>query len=172
MNTTDKVTYKPLIKAGIFLGIGMGGFVDGIVFHQIFQSHAMLTGRLAKTSIANIEVNMFWDGMFHAVTWTMTAIGLALLWKAGKREDVPWSVRTFVGSMFLGWGLFNFVEGVIDHHILNLHHVVESLGVSIYDYAFLASGVLFIIIGMLSIRKDKQRELVYHPLPKRVRQVG
>ncbi len=46
-----------------------------------------------------------------------------------------------------GMGNFNLVEGVIDHHILGIHDVVEALGVSIYDYAFLGSGVPFIAIG-------------------------
>jgi len=30
-------------SAGILLGIGLGGFVDGIVLHQILQWHHMLT---------------------------------------------------------------------------------------------------------------------------------
>jgi uncharacterized membrane protein len=56
------------------------------------------------------------------------------------------------GSMFAGWGLFNLVEGVIDHHILHVHHVVERLGVSVWDWAFLASGVIFLIGGWLAVR--------------------
>ncbi len=34
----------PLLSAGLLLGIGMGGFVDGIVFHQLLQTHSMLSG--------------------------------------------------------------------------------------------------------------------------------
>ncbi len=37
---------KPLIAAGTLMGIGMGGFVDGILFHQIFQIHNMLSAKL------------------------------------------------------------------------------------------------------------------------------
>ena len=44
---------------------------------------------------------------------------------------------------------------MIDHHILGIHHVVERLGISIYDYLFLAAGVTFIIIGLLLIRSGK-----------------
>ena len=147
---------KPLITAGTFLGIGMGGFFDGILLHQLLQTHNMLSARLPKTTIPNMEVNMFWDGMFHALTWTMTAIGLALFWRAARRPEVPWSGKTFVGALFLGWGLFNLVEGVIDHHILHLHHVVERFGVSGFDYAFLASGVAFIIGGAVAIRVGRR----------------
>ena len=143
---------KPLVIAGTFLGIGMGGFLDGILLHQLLQTHNMLSARLPKTTIANMEVNMVWDGLFHALTWMMTAIGLALLWRAARRAEVLWSGKVFVGSLFLGWGLFNLVEGIIDHHILHLHHVIERLGVSVYDYAFLASGVIFIIGGLVAIR--------------------
>jgi Predicted membrane protein (DUF2243) len=31
---------------GILLGVGLGGFVDGIVLHQILQWHHMLTIRI------------------------------------------------------------------------------------------------------------------------------
>ena len=47
----------------------------------------------------NVEINMFWDGLFHAFTWAMTALGLALLWRAVGRRDVPLSTRTLVGSL-------------------------------------------------------------------------
>ncbi len=150
--TTNNRSVSALVRAGIFLGIGMGGFVDGILFHQLLQFHSMLTGRLPKTSIANIEINMFWDGMFHSLTWTMTAIGLFQFWKAVNRADTLLSGKAMLGSIFLGWGLFNFFEGLIDHHLLNLHHVVERLGVSAYDYVFLASGLIFGLGGILAIR--------------------
>ena len=92
---------RPLIAAGTLIGIGMGGFVDGILFHQILQLHNMLsakypkTGVDAATALANVEINMFWDGLFHAGTWAMTALGIALLWRAAGRPDVPsrWSSR-------------------------------------------------------------------------------
>jgi uncharacterized membrane protein len=146
---------KPLVTAGTIIGIGMGGFVDGIVFHQILQLHNMLSAKLPPTSLVNVETTMVWDGLFHALTWTMTAIGIALLWHAGNQHDVPWSGRTFLGSLFLGWGCFNAVEGVIDHHILGLHHVVERLGVSAYDYAFVGSGVLLVVLGLTIVAAGK-----------------
>ncbi len=151
MNNIE-TNYKPLTTAGVVLGIGMGGFFDGILLHQLLQTHNMLSATVPKTSIPNMEINMFWDGLFHALTWTMTLIGIALLWKAGRRRDVAWSGKALTAAMFLGWGLFNFVEGLIDHHLLNIHHVVERLGVSVYDYAFLSSGVVFIVGGWITIR--------------------
>jgi uncharacterized membrane protein len=147
---------RPLISSGTLLGIGMGGFVDGILFPQIFQIHAVLSARLPKSTIANVEINMVWDGLFHAMTWTTTALGLFLLFRAGKRSDVPWSGRILVGSLVFGWGLFNLVEGIIDHHILQVHHVYELAGgVSVWDWLFLASGVVFVVVGWTMIRAGR-----------------
>ncbi len=144
--------YRPLIAAGTALGIGLGGFVDGILLHQILQVHNMLSAVRPKTTLVNMEINMFWDGLFHAFTWIMTAIGLAMLWGAVRRPDVPLSNRCFAGSLIMGWGIFNVVEGTLDHHVLHLHHVVERLGVSVFDYAFLGASVLLILGGWSLIR--------------------
>jgi uncharacterized membrane protein len=152
---------RPLIAAGTLLGIGLGGFVDGIVFHQVLQLHQMLSARYPKvgvdaaTAVVNIEVNMFWDGLFHALTWAMTALGLALLWRAVKRPDVPLSTATLVGSLPLGWGLFNTVEGLIDHQLLGIHHVVEAGDHLLWDMVFLGSGAVLILIGWAVIRAGR-----------------
>ena len=110
----------------------------------------------AERLVVNLEINMFWDGLFHAFTWVMTALGLALLWKAVQRRDVPLSTRTFVGSLALGWGLFNLVEGIIDHHLLHIHHVTETHNHLIWDLAFLASGLLLIGIGLTMIQGGRR----------------
>lgn len=151
--------WKPLIAASMLLGLGMGGFFDGILFHQILQIHNMLSHKLFPDTLVNAEINMFWDGLFHAFTWTTTLIGLGLLWRAIRKPEVPLSTRGFVSSMFLGWGTFNLVEGIIDHQILQLHHVVErSTGTRqlMFDMLFLVSGVIFILVGLLGIRRAKR----------------
>lgn len=145
-------TKRPLVAAGTLLGIGLGGFVDGILFHQLFQAHSMLSAKVTRETVVGLEINMFWDGVFHAVTWIMTALGVTLLWNAVRRPDVILSTRALLGSLALGWGLFNLVEGVIDHHVLHLHHVVETDGHLFYDLAFLASGVALIVFGVALIR--------------------
>jgi uncharacterized membrane protein len=77
------------------------------------------------------------------------------IWRAGARRQARWSGKSFVGALFFGWGLFNFVEGVIDHHLLYLHHVVERYGQAGFDYAFLASGIIFIVGGWISVRSGR-----------------
>jgi uncharacterized membrane protein len=162
MNPQLPYNYRPLVAAGMLLGLGLGGFFDGIVFHQLLQTHNMLSAVIPKTNLVNVEVNMFWDGLFHAFTWLMTVWGVSMLFKAGKHVDVPWSSRTFVGSLLLGWGAFNFVEGIVDHYLLQVHHVVERLGLSIFDAAFVASGVVLLLAGTALIRSGK-RSVQPHP---------
>jgi len=141
-----------LISAGILLGTGMGGFVDGIALHQILQWHNMLSSVRPPTDLVSMKYNMVWDGLFHAFTWIMVGLGVWRLWVAGKRPDVAWSARTFVGSLLLGWGLFNFVEGMIDHQILGLHHVHPGAGQLTWDLGFLAFGLVEIVAGWSTIR--------------------
>jgi uncharacterized membrane protein len=147
----------PLIRAGILLGIGLGGFVDGIVLHQILQWHHMLSsGPYPPTSLENLEVNTLWDGLFHAATWLATAVGLGMLWRAGRRLDVPWSANLLLGSMAIGWGLFNLVEGFVDHHLLGIHHVREDVpNVLLWDLGFLLSGALLVAVGWLLLQAGR-----------------
>ena len=99
---------------------------------------------------------MVWDGLFHAFTWITTAVGIGLLWRAGGRPDVPWSSRTFVGSLALGWGAFNFVEGLIDHQILGLHHVHPGRNQLAWDLGFLLSGVVLAAVGAALIHAGRR----------------
>lgn len=48
----------PIIVAGVFLGLGLGGFVDGILLHQILQWHHMISNLQPLTTISNIDLNM------------------------------------------------------------------------------------------------------------------
>jgi uncharacterized membrane protein len=144
-----------LIAPGALLGMGLGGFMDGIVLHQILQWHNMLSSVVVPTDLVAMKYNMLWDGLFHAFTWVMTAIGLALLWRAGQRRNVPWSTRTFIGSLSLGWGLFNLVEGIIDHHLLEIHHVHPGANELAWDVGFLVFGALLTGAGWQLIRAGR-----------------
>ncbi len=146
-------TRTPLIAAGLLLGAGLGGFVDGIVLHQILQWHNMLSNQLPPDTLVRAKINMYWDGVFHAAVWVMTAVGLFSLWQATGRPDVVRSGRTLWGALLLGWGLFNVVEGLIDHQLLGLHHVQEYAADKLpWDLAFLGFGGLLLLSGGLLLR--------------------
>ncbi|WP_299700429.1 DUF2243 domain-containing protein [uncultured Pontibacter sp.] len=147
----------PLIAAATLIGIGMGGFVDGIVLHQILQWHQMISAKLPPDTLLNKETNMFWDGIFHAFTWLTTALGIYLLWRVVYERKSVLSNRIFGGSLLLGFGIFNIVEGIIDHHILVLHNVREiSSNQSAWNFGFLGISVVILVLGWMLVQKGRR----------------
>ena len=141
-----------LTWAGLFLGIGLGGFFDGIVLHQILQWHHLLSSHAGypPDTVAGLRVNTLWDGLFHALTYTATVVGLFLLWRAARLQHPSWATRGLIGLMLMGWGGFNVVEGVINHHLLRIHHVNETAPPEQWlwwDVAFLVWGAVMLASG-------------------------
>lgn len=145
---------------GILLGIGLGGFVDGIVLHQILQWHHLLSsegGQSTKT-VAGLEANTLADGLFHAAAWVAVVVGLTLLWRRTNEWRRPASGSALVGFMLVGWGGFDVVEGIVDHQLLGLHHVREGAGhQTAYDVGFLVLGAALVAAGLLlALRDDRE----------------
>ena len=45
----------------------------------------------------------------------VTVAGLAILWRHSRRPHAVWSARLLLATMLIGFGLFNVVEGIVDH---------------------------------------------------------
>ncbi|MBA2700811.1 MAG: DUF2243 domain-containing protein [Chloroflexi bacterium] len=138
---------RRLVIASTVLGIGLGGFFDGIVLHQILQWHHVISSPVPPDSIRNLELDTRADGLFHALTWLVTVIGVFLLASSDGARHAE-GRRKLVGGLVMGWGLFNLVEGLIDHQILGLHHVRSGHDEVLYDLGFLVWGGLMIVIGL------------------------
>ncbi len=143
-------------KAPAFLmGLGLGGFIDGIVLHQILQWHHMLTdtGDHPMSTVDGLEANTLADGFFHLSTWVLVLAATVLTVRAWQRDELapPW--RAHFGLMLAGWGVFNVVEGLIDHLLLGIHHVRDDLGGPLgWDVGFLVFGALLIAGGLALAR--------------------
>lgn len=145
----------PLFRGGLVLGAGLGGFLDGIVLHQILGWHHLVcfTETCEPTSIAELQRQNTLDGFFHLAVWGLTVWGIALVLRA-YRAGSGAAGRIVFGATVAGWGLFNLVEGLIDHQILGIHHVrPESPQWLWYDLAFLALGVVLMIVGTACARR-------------------
>lgn len=159
MRTAVSETRAFPLSAGILFGLGLGGFFDGIVLHQILQWHHMLSSWYPVDSIPNLELNTRWDGIFHSATYVFVVLGLFILWRAAHRGHLSWSNRLLAGSLLMGWGLFNTVEGVIDHQILGVHHVNETTPRDqwmFWDSGFLLWGLAMLIVGWLLVRAGRR----------------
>jgi uncharacterized membrane protein len=159
------------VLPGLLLGVGLGGFVDGIVLHQVLQWHHMLshTERYPTTTLAGLQGNTVADGLFHAFSWLAVVGGLLLLWRRLRGGGRAWSRWSLIGLMLAGWGLFNLVEGIVDHHILQVHHVREGPYRDWYDLGFLALGALLLLAGW-AIHRSGQRSV--EPAERPVTPVG
>ncbi|MHB8261436.1 MAG: DUF2243 domain-containing protein [Bacteroidia bacterium] len=91
---TSSITLNPvpLTTAAMVLGIGIGGFIDGIVFHQILQWHEMISSKIPPITLEAKSVNMFWDGIFHTFNLLVVIIGMLLLWKLLQHKGIDKSV--------------------------------------------------------------------------------
>jgi uncharacterized membrane protein len=150
------------LSAGILLGLGLGGFLDGILFHQILQWHHLLSSAgHPPDSVASLKLNTLADGLFHAATYVMTGAGLVLLWRATRDGTArAWSGRDLAGSLLAGFGLFNLVEGLVNHQLLGIHHVNETVPRDqwvYWDLAFLAWGAAMLAGGWLLLRRAPRR---------------
>jgi uncharacterized membrane protein len=137
---------------GFLFGLGLGGFVDGIVLHQVLQWHHMLTGDSGgepSDTVAGLEANTLADGLFHLATWALVVVAMVLTVTAWRRGDFGPTWRAQIGLLLAGWGVFNVVEGLVNHHLLGIHHVRDDLGAPVaWDLAFLAFGLLLVAAGL------------------------
>ncbi|OUC82923.1 DUF2243 domain-containing protein [Streptosporangium minutum] len=144
-------------SAGLVLGFGVGGFIDGIVLHQLMGWHHMLSGWYPNDE----RVNMIGDGLFHLGCLIVVVAGVLML---SRVRPVP--IAEIIGWMIAGWGAFNLLEGLIDHQILGVHHVRHGPGELLYDLGFLLSGVVLIALGTFMARVSGARRGYGHEFSK------
>jgi uncharacterized membrane protein len=133
--------------------------VDGVLLHQILQWHHMLTatGDHPADTVAGLEHNTLADGLFHVATLIILFVGLTMTISAWQRGELapPW--RTHLGLLAAGWGAFNLVEGIVDHHILTVHHVRDDVSAPFtWDVGFLAFGAALVVVGLSMIRSGER----------------
>lgn len=144
----------PVAGAGTLIGLGVGGFVDGIVLHQILQVHQMISNEVPPVTLINKGVNMFWDGMFHVSTLLLTMLGIWLTWRLACRRDVMFSGVAFVLAGLLGWGAFNILDSVANHFVFRYHNVVDaSASPWAWNIGFFVFGITQAAVGWVGIRR-------------------
>ncbi len=139
-------------------GIGLGGFFDGIVFHFLLQWHYFASSRMDSDSVSALERIMIVDGTFHFSMWIVAAIAIYLIWHAARRDLLPSRPHVFAGLILVGWGIFNIVDGVLFHLVLQLHNAREDGNVALWNAAWIGWGALFALAGW-SLAFNRYRQL-------------
>lgn len=148
-----------MLRAGLVLGVGFGGLADGILLHQILGWHHLVcvTAYCRPASIEQLQRENTQDGFFNLVLALVTLAGTAMLFRAARPSAPVRNGQALFGAMLAGCGGFNFTEGLVNHQILGIHHVLPGDPHQLlFDLLFLAAGVLFMAIGAWLVRASSR----------------
>jgi uncharacterized membrane protein len=140
------------------LGVAFSMFFDGIVLHQLLQWHHLASHTHPPRNLSDLQFNTLLDGLFHAGAWVVALWGVWMLIHNAKRGAFLHAPRRLLfGAFIAGWGAFNVVENIINHFILQVHHVRENVpNVWTYDVVFLALlGFAPLLIGIKMIKNAR-----------------
>ena len=152
---TQQGNVQGLFRAGAVLGFGLGGFFDGIVLHQVLQWHHMVSNWRAATTLAGLRLNTLADGIFHLLTYSLTVLGIVLLWRVGLRAGLPLSRQRLLGAVLVDFGSFHIFDEIVDHRLLRLHHIKPGPNELAWDLGFFAVGVLLVLLGTTLWRRAR-----------------
>ena len=144
------------LAPALIIGVGLGGFFDGIVLHQMLQWHHLVSGKVPAGDLAGLQFNTFVDGLFHQAMWLVTVVGVFLLYLR-LVDTRRRGLRPLVGGILIGFGLFNVLDEIFFHVLLDLHHIRPGPDVVFWDLAFTAWGVAMIAVGWLMVRPSPGR---------------
>ena len=139
---------RALAWAGAWIGVALAGFLDGILLHQVLQWHHMVSAVDDDPAL-----NTLADGLFHAGAYAVAVIGLVQLWRARRDFGGQRRAQGFLGAVLIGAGTFNLLEGLINHHLLGIHHVRQGSPDELaWDLGFLAVSAIILAVGWHLLR--------------------
>ncbi|MFD1032184.1 DUF2243 domain-containing protein [Metaplanococcus flavidus] len=149
-NTGNQVLYsRRNFWTGILFGIGLMAFIDEVVFHQLLQWHHFYD--LSTTSIG-----IFSDGLLNSFAWFAAIFSLFLVADL-RRRNAFWPKR-WIGAVFLGAGMFQLFDGLINHKVLNLHQIRYGVDLLPYDLAWNIGAVILILIGLFILSQTRKQK--------------
>jgi uncharacterized membrane protein len=155
----ENVNKRKSTASAILIGIGLAGLIDIIIFHAILQWHHTSSHIIIPNTIESLQMNLLHDGLFLSFSLIITIAGVVLLWHASSsnnKNSLLSNKRSFIGLALIGFGGFNTIEGIINHLVLEMHHVIDVANPLVFDLAFLVvGGLAFLAAGGLLLRSGK-----------------
>jgi uncharacterized membrane protein len=153
MSTTGEHGARPAVPerartlwSGILVGIGVAGFVDETIFHQLLHWHHFYDRSTPTAGLVS-------DGVFHALSWFCVVGGLFLLAdlrrRAGLVRDRWWA------GMLLGLGGFQLYDGTIQHKLMRLHQIRYHVTIWPYDVAWNLFALLALASALVLYRRTQ-----------------
>jgi uncharacterized membrane protein len=134
---------------GAFLvGAAIMAAVDEIVFHQILAWHHFFDR-------STPAIGLLSDGLLHAASLIALVAGFFLLADARRRDALARLI--VVAGLFVGLGLFQLFDGMIDHKVLRVHQIRYGVELLPYDLAWIGAGAVLLAIGVvLTVRATRR----------------
>ncbi|MEM4780325.1 MAG: DUF2243 domain-containing protein [Halalkalicoccus sp.] len=155
MSDTDRRRRSLLLWGGVF-GFGLGALIDVVIFHQILQTHHLLSGVYDPLTYDGLRTNVMFDGLFSLVMLAIALVGATMLWRTANRATRALSSLTVVGSALVGAGAFNVFDGVVNHYLLDIHNVVH--GTEAWNPHWVVVSLLMLVAGLLVLWLAERRE--------------
>jgi uncharacterized membrane protein len=132
------------LGAGVLIGIGVAGFIDEVVFHQLLHWHHFYDRSTRDAGLVS-------DGLFHAFSWAAIVTGLFVFADLQRRHSTV--VRRVQAGALIGSGGFQLYDGLVHHKLLSLHQIRYDVSLLPYDLAWNLAGTLALVAGLLLLRR-------------------
>ncbi|MFF8555957.1 DUF2243 domain-containing protein [Streptomyces sp. NPDC015501] len=138
---------RSMVVCGV-IGVAVTAAVDEIVFHQILGWHHFYDR-------STPGVGLLSDGLLH--TGELLALVAGFFAYADLRRRRALAPAHGWAGFFLGSGLFQLFDGIVDHKLLRLHQVRYGVDVTPYDWAWNIAGLVLLLIGVaLAVRAGRR----------------
>ncbi|GAA4605603.1 putative membrane protein [Actinoplanes octamycinicus] len=136
------------VVSGVLLGVGVAGFVDETVFHQLLHWHHFYDKSTPAAGLVS-------DGVFHAVSWFATVAALFLL--ADLRRRAAFRATPWWGGLLVGAGGFQLYDGTLQHKVMRLHQIRYDVDVTPYDWTWNILAAVMIVAGAVLLARSRGR---------------
>ncbi len=133
--------------AGILMGIGVAGFVDETVFHQILHWHHFYDQSSPSWGLIS-------DGLFHAFSWFSVIGGFFIF--ADLRRRRAWRRTWHVAGFLFGLGGFQLYDGTVQHKWWHLHEIRYHVNIVPYDLVWNAIAVATLIAAFVFLMRARR----------------
>ncbi|QPR70479.1 DUF2243 domain-containing protein [Lysinibacillus macroides] len=133
---------------GILFGLGVVAFIDEALFHQLLHWHHFYDKSTTNMGLVS-------DGLFHVFSFFAT-IGSAFLLADLHRKHGFW-LKRWLGGIFLGAGVFQLYDGIIQHKLMRLHQIRYNVNILPYDVVWNVVAAILIVIGIILLVQTNQK---------------
>ncbi|HEY4210038.1 MAG TPA: DUF2243 domain-containing protein [Steroidobacteraceae bacterium] len=135
---------RPVVVAGACIGFGLACILDGVVLADAARWHAISS-----------------DRVYGLLGLALALTGVIRLWDMGQPRAPGRLGRLFYGAALCAWGGFQVLDMVLGYYDGGgPGHPAPSLPTTVYDLAYLATGVILLLAGYLLARSGRSSMMV------------